>query len=405
MLFILLFIFLFNLYVYKTFLNPVLLQSLIWLVYYIILAQNINFFSVSGIDKLNYYIIFQSIGFSLGGYICHLFTKKKTTETQIATNNKKLIIPQQNTELFYPYILIVLCISLVGIIMQSGSMSISKIADLRTTLTEDDGKKYGLFGLIQSIVSVYLILVFAVLKKPSIKYKILLGLFLYYSLLLGGKGPFLFFFGGLFYMVLWQNKIKKIIVVYATVALIVLMGLVTNLRFGDSEATVTNGDVLKDLILTYTVASIPALEIAQADAPKIFGYHTFRIAYIWINKLGFDIPIDPVLSKYTTTPLPTNTYSYIKPYYYDFGYTGVFVLPLILGIVHNFFYYRASKGKLGSIVITALLMFPLITQILEEQYFRWITNWLYFSIFIFIITKVKIYDHRSSNCNVQPTIG
>lgn len=402
MLAILLCIFLLNWYLYKTLLNPILLQSLVWLVYYIILKNNISHFNTS-LNKLDNFILLQSIGFSLGGFLCWLFTNKKWVTQKQAIPQEKLNLIQQNGNIFFPIMFCLLCFATVGVVMQNGSFSISKIADLRDQLTADDGKKYGLFGLIQSIISVYLLVMFSAYKKMPLRYYVTLIVFVYLSLLLGGKGPFLFFFGALFYMLFWQKKIKKIFIAYGVIGLVAVMALISNLRFGDSKASLKDKDVLQDLLLIYSVASVPALEISPIDKPKTSGYHTFRIPYLWMNKLGGNYPIDDVISEFIWTPLLTNTYSYIKPYYFDFGYTGIFILPLILGIAHNFFYFKALRGNIGSLILSSLLLFPLLTQVLEEQYFRWMTNWLYFSVIIFILTRVRIYEYRSCNSNLQPT--
>lgn len=402
MLAILLCIFLLNWYLYKTLLNPILLQSLVWLVYYIILKNNISHFNTS-LNKLDNFILLQSIGFSLGGFLCWLFTNKKWVTQKQAIPQEKLNLIQQNGNIFFPIMFCLLCFATVGVVMQNGSFSISKIADLRDQLTADDGKKYGLFGLIQSIISVYLLVMFSAYKKMPLRYYVTLIVFVYLSLLLGAKGPFLFFFGSLVYVLLWQKRIKKIVVLYSAIGLFCVMAFIANLRLANTKLSLNDGDVVEDLLLTYSVASIPALEISPIDKPKTLGYHTFRIPYLWMNKLGTNYPVADVLSEFIITPIPTNTCSYIKPYYFDFGYAGILILPLILGVIHNIAYFRSNTGNVSSLILTSLLIYPLFLQIIDEQYFRWMTNWLYFSVIIFILTRVRIYEYRSCNSNLQPT--
>ena len=390
-LFILISLVLFNKIIYKSYLNPIFLQSLLWAVYYTFLLLNIDFFSV-GINKLNNYVLLQSMGFSVGGFFCFLFAEKKSVSQTLQPRESKLALAQENIDIFYPYITAILVFALIGVFIQNGSLSILKIADLRNDLTDDDGKKYGLWGFLHSIILVYIVVLITAKKKLTISYKVLIVLFFYLTLMLGGKGPLVFFGCAIMYVLIWQKRIKKIVLVYGLVAIIWLMGLLTNLRFGDSEVRISDNDVLRDALLTYALASIPALEIAPQTQAKTFGFHTFRVLYIWINKLGFDYPTDNMLSKYTNTPLPTNTYSYIKPYYYDFGYAGIFILPMLLGIMHNSIYFKAKKGSLVATILSGLLLTPLLLQFLEEQYFRWLSSWVYFIFLIFLITKVKFYN-------------
>ncbi|HEX8461328.1 MAG TPA: hypothetical protein VF623_07855, partial [Segetibacter sp.] len=74
MIYILLMITVINGYVYKSFLNPIFLQSLLWLIYFFFLALNIDLYDVK-IEDTYSFIFYQSVGFSLGGFICALFTR------------------------------------------------------------------------------------------------------------------------------------------------------------------------------------------------------------------------------------------------------------------------------------------------------------------------------------------
>ncbi|MFY7899629.1 MAG: hypothetical protein ACOVNY_05555, partial [Chitinophagaceae bacterium] len=178
---ILIFLIFLNKFLYKSFLNPILVHSLLWCSYYFILVLNIDFFLVE-INQLNRYVLYQSLGFSIGGFICFLFTKNVSTVQKNKTGVSVLERATYNVKLIFPYVFIILLISIVGVVIISGSFSISKIADLRATLTEDDGKKYGLLGLMQSLLSVYLIVTLAVLRKLSLKYIFFILGFIYFSL-------------------------------------------------------------------------------------------------------------------------------------------------------------------------------------------------------------------------------
>ncbi len=397
MLFILAFIVIVNKYLYKSLLNPIFLQSLLWLIYFVILVNNIDSFDIA-ITETYPFLLLQVLGFSLGGALCFILFKKYNTPT----------IPQQNKEheyqhititninILYPFVLIILVIVIPLIIRESGSFSLLNIRDLRDTLVEDDGKKYGSYGLLQLLISVYLVTYISTGEKITSKYKLLLIIFFFYTYLLGSRGQFIFFFGSIFYILIWQKRLRKISIVLSVVFLVLLMLLVTISRESDLDT-----DFLIKTFLSYTTASVPALVLAKDDPALVFGYHSFRVAYLWLNKVGFAFPIVPMLSEWTPTPLLTNVYSYIKPYYYDFGITGIFILPAIIGFINNLLFFRSQLKKQSSLILLAFFTYPLLMQTFDEQYFRWASNWVYIYFLIKFLTTFKLNENRSSNSDLQ----
>ena len=395
-LFVLIIIVLLNKYLYKSFLNPVFLQSLLWLVYYIILAANIDKYDVY-IGDVQPFLLLQLVGFSLGGFISYLVSPKALLyKVPAAAAERERTL--KNVQFCYPAVLIILLISLFFLIRQAGSASLFGIADLRNELVEDDGKKFGFLGTIQYLIAVYLVLYFSSNKKMEFRFIILLILFFYFTLLLGSRGMFLFFFLSLMYMLLWQKKLKKIYIFYMIAGLAAFFIALTYLR----EHNEGDDNLLLNMFLVYTVTSLPALVVASPKVSAVAGAFTFRNIYLWINKLGFSFSIVPILSEFTQTPLPTNVYTYMKPYYYDFGFTGVFLIPLLLGFASNRVYFRAAKGRLGSMIMISLLTYPLFMQMFDELYFLWFSNWLYFAVVIMVFTKFKIYEIGRSHRNISP---
>ncbi len=87
----------------------------------------------------------------------------------------------------------------------------------------------------------------------------------------------------------------------------------------------------------------------------------------------------------------------------DFGYAGIFLLPLMLGFIHHFFYFRARRGSFTFMFLTSVLMYPLLMQVFEENYFRQLSNIVYSLILTALVAKMNIHVNRSSNSNLQPT--
>lgn len=397
MLFILAFIVIVNKYLYKSLLNPIFLQSLLWLIYFVILVNNIDSFDIA-ITETYPFLLLQVLGFSLGGALCFILFKKYNTPTipQQNKENKYQHITITNINILYPFVLIILVIVIPLIIRESGSFSLLNIRDLRDTLVEDDGKKYGSYGLLQLLISVYLVTYISTGEKITSKYKLLLIIFFFYTYLLGSRGQFIFFLAPLFYLLIWQKRVSKLLVIVGILFIILAMGAITFSRDNNLD-----GNFLLQTFITYTTSSIPALVIEPVPAYVSFGYYTFRVIWLWLNKVGFSFPISLIISEWTNTPLATNIYSYIKPYYYDFGFYGVFFLPLLLGFINNLIFFRASNQKIKSLIILSFLTYPLFMQIMEEQYFRWASNWVYIYFLIKFLTTFKLNENRSSNSDLQ----
>lgn len=399
MLLSLIIILIFNIVIYRSFLNPIILQSILWLIYYIILSINIESFNIV-IEDAYYFIIFQLIGFSLGGLICKLIYSRSSTKNNLIDSQEEkdrdYIFIKYNISLLYPVVVATLLVATYFILKESSLVSLLDVQDLRETLVEDDGKKYGTYGLIQLLMSVFMLIFISVAGSFSLKYKSLFIFFFIYTYLLGSRGQFIFFLVPLCYLLIWQKRVNFFRVSGGIIVIVSILFLVTYSRSNDLDS-----DFLIENLLVYTTASIPALVIQNTDSSEIFGYHTLRIIYLWLNKFGFVFPIAPTLSQWTKTPLFTNVYSYIKPYYYDFGLLGITIIPTILGFFYNLLYYNARKGSKSSLLMLSLFVYPLVLQVFDELYFRWATNWIYIYLIIKLITKIKIHGRWSSNSDSQ----
>ena len=381
--YILLIVVLTNLLLYKSLANPVLLQSILWTIYYFFLESNIDIYDIYMKD-VSSFIIFQCLGFSLGGFVCHLFTNNTLikNKSEVTSNNRLKI--EKNLILAYPYLLFLLSICILRLLSMGESFSWNQMFNLRETLVEDDGKSYGFFGTMQYLFSIYIILYLSTAEKILFKFKLFSAILLFFTLLLNSKGAFLFLVCPLLYAMLWQKKISKFYIIYSLTFLLGIFLTITLIRFNEGFES----EFLFFILLVYTVTSMPALALANIPHSPLVGSYTFRIVYLWLNKIGFSFQIPPVLAEFTATPLGSNTYSYVKPYFYDFGMAGVFIIPMIIGFITQILFYQARKGQMEYLILTSLLIYSLLMQIFDEQYFQWLSNWVYFSIFIFVFTKI-----------------
>ena len=120
-----------NKILYKSYLNPIFLQSVLWLVYYFFLMLKIDLYDIR-LSDLSQFVLYQSLGFSLGGFVITLFTRRKNIFERLPFDEKQVEVAQKNILLIYPIVLGVLVITTLFLIRQTQSFSIFNIASLFT---------------------------------------------------------------------------------------------------------------------------------------------------------------------------------------------------------------------------------------------------------------------------------
>jgi hypothetical protein len=145
--------------------------------YYLIFWHNQAYFAVN-LDDIAPFIGLSCLGFSLGGLICWGLYEKVIPEITIPEPLDDNTLLVKNLSLFYPIVLLSLALTLPMVVKEVGQFSWGDIQELRNTLVENDGKRFGLYGLIQTLSSVYLVLL---LTHTSFSWRngILLAAFLF----------------------------------------------------------------------------------------------------------------------------------------------------------------------------------------------------------------------------------
>jgi oligosaccharide repeat unit polymerase len=107
----------------------------------------------------------------------------------------------------------------------------------------------------------------------------------------------------------------------------------------------------------YFTASIPAFQNLIAEPSEwTLGTYTFLpIVKVAGPILGLEPPSE--VSDFTRTPYLANTYTYLLPYYHDFGLPGVLLCPAVLGFAVGFLFSRMkfSGMSLGLLFTNSLL--------------------------------------------------
>jgi len=103
-------------------------------------------------------------------------------------------------------------------------------------------------------------------------------------------------------------------------------GLIGYTLLGDRTNTLT-------LPYLYLTASIPSLDKVLAGPPEYtLGAQTFLpVTKIASMILGFEAPRE--ILPFVDTPFSNNTYTFLYPYYMDFGFAGIVAGPFVVGLL------------------------------------------------------------------------
>ncbi len=131
----------------------------------------------------------------------------------------------------------------------------------------------------------------------------------------------------------------------------------------------------------------------------LFGQQTFRIIYKALNIIPlFDFETQSTISTtiYGTGGFRTNVYTANLNFMADFGYMGVILCNMLIGMFHGFLYNK-SKNEIDAgvwTVLNAFFMMPLVSYLNAEKYFAAMPlNAIYF-IAIYLLIKLPILYKR-----------
>lgn len=178
----------------------------------------------------------------------------------------------------------------------------------------------------------------------------------------------------------------------------ILMGLffmvATLTSKGTSEQASLGDNILGfiDSMQSYLLAPFVALSMLFDKLDTMhMGDYSLRFFISLLASQGLTDPPAPIVKGYQFTPVPTNLYSVYEVYFRDFGAIGFFI-PLVFLPLHWVFYKQARKGNDFFVLMYAVSAYPLLTQILQDQYMTLISTWI--QIFIACLLMIR-KEHKS----------
>jgi len=391
--------------------------SLIW--FGIILAHFLFKFTIlNQLYSLNFntYLIFfvGTICFTLGAVIA----AGKITQSQLESGKSSDDLVSTDLQINIKLRLLILTVIIIGLpiyIRAAYRLFIASQIDdffigLRTELNygdEDIGPAKYLLSL--AVVS-YVVNLYAYLKEKNRINRIIVNVCLVvtftYAIFATGR---LFFFMiltiylGLNYLHNSTFSIKKYTWILALFLIFFMAHGIYYGKGGDrDEGFKENIHAATETLGVYLVSALSALdtELKMHTAGSQSGNLTLR----FFIKLGqqFDFFKGQELISFNKdfvfVPYPTNVFTYYNAYIIDFGRLYAWFMLLIIGLIHTFFYNKATQTKnFRYSFYYSILLFPLVVSFFSDMYFSVLSMWIQIVFFGEMILLIdKIYKRKKT---------
>ncbi|MDJ0837628.1 MAG: O-antigen polymerase [Acidobacteriota bacterium] len=144
----------------------------------------------------------------------------------------------------------------------------------------------------------------------------------------------------------------------------------------------------------YLTGSYPVLQAFLEDKHEhTHGMYTFGPVVKFIELVTPEIERAELVGKFYRVPIELNACTYLEPFYKDFGFLGIVLCPLFLGVLCTWSYLAMRQRKtLFSVFFTSLLSFC-VTISIFVNHFTQIATWY----FVAVGYLVYRYSHTSDS--------
>lgn len=132
-----------------------------------------------------------------------------------------------------------------------------------------------------------------------------------------------------------------------------------------------------DGLVVYLAGPIAALDASiWGLAPQPPGTLLFRSVVAFFHRLGMGASPELLVQQFIFVPMPVNVYTFYRPYLDETGVLGVLAFQVLFGAVTTWVWDRARTRQGAYSVVAALLMYPLVMQIFQDQYLTLLSTWV-----------------------------
>lgn len=236
---------------------------------------------------------------------------------------------------------------------------------LLNTNPEEFDFSLGIYGYVYSLAAIALLAEFLANKGKlykNIKIIILIILNIGLSILTVSRTSFFFLVISLFIIYAFKSKVKLKHFAYVFAGIVVLFVGMTFLKDSFDD-----GVNIGDSFFLYLFSGMAAFEtLKPAPEDFDFGANVFRIFYAIGKSIGLDTePVNNIL-EYVSIPEKTNVYTFLYPFYRDFGYIGILIFGFLYGLLFQFMYSNAHLKKGYYLLFYSYLVSVLLFQFLGD---------------------------------------
>ncbi|HDR2161091.1 TPA: oligosaccharide repeat unit polymerase [Enterobacter cancerogenus] len=331
--------------------HPAVVHTMLWL-FSSVLAF---WFSEEEFLPKSYFILYANLSFLLTAII--------GAETTFPKIMGKFTVERNG---IWPNIIPFAFISLFYVVFFS-KFSIStlwNIAAFREYLVADDGANFGLLGRL-ALLSLFSAC-FLLLRSRKL-FILSFVLTVPMLILLGAKVLVLLYLSTILVLTPKRLKISKVIL-FGSGFIFCFIG-VMSLRYPDAPPS-----LIFYYLYNYMSGGILAFSQLPDTTSETFGFYSFRNFYLWFGFL-YPFKIANIVQEWVFIPFPTNIYTYLRPYFMDFGYLSI-VFPAFFGFMSGRIYTWKYKNVRLYFVVYPIVLYAILMQLIDDQYFTWLSNWI-----------------------------
>lgn len=229
-------------------------------------------------------------------------------------------------------------------------------------------------------------------KKNRIRVFILFLLMISYGIITMSKLMFLELFICTAYILYANNKIKLKHLIIGGLILIQVFIIMQTIRnnLGDSDKE------RNSFLVLYLIGHMSAFDVLEPCSSTHFGENVFRIFYAITNSLKIsDIEPVSVFLPWISSPIRTNTYTAMYPFFKDFGYIGVAIFAILNGLLWGTIFKKTTNNDKMFIVIYAFFISVIFEQYVGELIFSGLSGHLKKLALLLLPYYFRIYHNKN----------
>lgn len=351
--------------------HPAVVHALLWLLSSILAYV---FSEVEYLPKI-YFMLFANMAFFLAAIIGGETRSPKIMGGLVG--EKRGLWPN-----ILPFIFI---FSFYAVILSKFSVStLWNISAFREYLVADDGANFGLLGRL-ALLSLFSSCFLLIGHKKLFLLSFVLSVPM--LLLLGAKVLVLLYLSTILILTPKRLKLSKVII-FGGGFILCFLG-VMSLRYPEASL-----ELIFYYLYNYMSGGILAFTQLSDSPTNNFGYYSFRNIYLWLSFL-YPFKIANIVQEWVYIPFPTNIYTYLRPYFIDFGYFSI-IFPAIFGFLSGRIYSWKYKKIRAYYIVYPLVLYAILMQLIDDQYLTWLSNWILLIFVGYLMTYGKRNVKNSS---------